>query len=153
MSLYESLKQGLTEAIEYEKGRISLRTNTISITEPEEFNAHDIKSIRLCTGLTQAAFASAMGVSKKTVEAWESGRNTPSGTAKRLLAIIEEDPRFFEREGIIEVSSDVSSTESIEVTVHNNEESRQVAWSSELPITSLIWQKQRSGGLAYGVGC
>lgn len=101
MSIYEDLMQGLGEALAYEKGQISLRTNTMSIIEPEEFSARDIKIIRQETGLSQAAFAAAMGVTKKSVEAWESGRNRPTGTAKRLLAFVEEDPKFFEKEGIV----------------------------------------------------
>jgi len=33
-----------------------------------------------------------MGVSVKTVEAWESGRNHPNGTACRMLALTRKDP-------------------------------------------------------------
>ncbi len=32
-----------------------------------------------------------MGVSDKTVEAWEAGTNHPSGAASRLLSMIEKD--------------------------------------------------------------
>lgn len=102
MSIYESLARGLNEAIEYEKGTIALRSNTITILDPEEFSANDIKTIRHRTGLSQATFAAAMGVSKKAVEAWEGGRNKPVGTAKRLLAFADEDPKFFENVGIVE---------------------------------------------------
>ncbi len=101
MSIYEDIRQGLEEALAYEKGQITLRTNTISIIEPEVFSAHDIKNIRKATVMSQAAFAAAMGVTKKTVEAWESGKNHPGGTAKRLLAFVEDDPKFFEKEGIV----------------------------------------------------
>ena len=38
--------------------------------------------------MTQAVFASYMGVSKKTVEAWESGKTHPTGPACRLLNIL-----------------------------------------------------------------
>ena len=34
-------------------------------------------------------FRSYLGVSVKTVEAWESGTNHPSGTASRILNMIE----------------------------------------------------------------
>ena len=71
MSIYESLLRSLNEAVEYERGHISLRSNKMSIADPEEFSATDIKNIRRASGLSQAAFAAAMGVSKKTVEAWE----------------------------------------------------------------------------------
>lgn len=103
MSIYNSLLKGLNEAIEFEKGSLSLRSNLMYIAEPEEFSASDIKNIRKSTGLSQAAFAAAMGVSKKSIEAWESGRNTPAGTAKRLLAFVESDPHFFEKMEIVEI--------------------------------------------------
>lgn len=41
----------------------------------------------------KAVFAYYMGVSKKTVEAWERGTNSPSGSACRLLDILDStDP-------------------------------------------------------------
>ena len=51
----------------------------------------EIKEIRKRTGLSQPLFAMAMGVSVKTLESWEQGRNTPSGSAARLLEIIDMD--------------------------------------------------------------
>lgn len=40
--------------------------------------------------MTQAVFADYMGVSSKTVEAWECGRTHPTGPANRLLDILQE---------------------------------------------------------------
>ena len=39
--------------------------------------------------MSQKIFASYLGVSEKTVEAWEAGINTPSGTASRILNMME----------------------------------------------------------------
>ena len=39
--------------------------------------------------MTQRVFANYMGVSPKTVEAWESGINHPVGPACRLLSLLE----------------------------------------------------------------
>jgi len=38
-----------------------------------------------------------MGVSPKTVEAWESGRNKPEGASRRLLEVVQNDPGFLKR--------------------------------------------------------
>ena len=57
----------------------------------EKKTPEKIKEIRSSTGLSQPLFAMAMGVSVKTLESWEQGRNTPSGSAARLLEIIEMD--------------------------------------------------------------
>ena len=48
--------------------------------------------VRLGSGLSQAQFAAALGVSKRTLEQWEQGRRQPSGAAKTLLKIAERHP-------------------------------------------------------------
>ena len=45
--------------------------------------------VRLKSGLSQAQFATALGVSKRTLEQWEQGRREPSGAAQTLLKIAE----------------------------------------------------------------
>ena len=67
--------------------------------------AEEIKGIRNRLNMTQAVFALFMGVSKKTVEAWESGQNIPNGPSLRLLWMAEQDPGFPERYGIVKVES------------------------------------------------
>ena len=63
----------------------------------KEYEATDIKKIRNDIGATQVVFARIMGVSKKTVEAWEAGRNKPDGPARRLLAMVQEDPTILDK--------------------------------------------------------
>ena len=63
----------------------------------KEYEATDIKKIRNDIGATQVVFASIMGVSTKTVDAWEAGRNTPDGPARRLLAMVQEDPTILDK--------------------------------------------------------
>ena len=52
----------------------------------------NVKAERESLGMTQKAFANVLGVSKRTVEAWETGRNTPSPTAKNLIYLISQKP-------------------------------------------------------------
>lgn len=59
-----------------------------------------ILRVRLKSGLSQTQFASALGVSKRTLEQWEQGRREPSGAAKQLLKIAERHP-----EVLIEVAA------------------------------------------------
>ena len=47
------------------------------IAPVKEFNPSEIRTIRTEAGMTQTIFACYMGVSKKTVEAWEAGRSHP----------------------------------------------------------------------------
>ena len=51
-----------------------------------------VARVRLKSGLSQAEFASVLGVSKRTLEQWEQGRREPSGAAKKLLQIAERHP-------------------------------------------------------------
>jgi putative transcriptional regulator len=77
MNVYESIMQGLTEAVDYQQGKIPARKTKLTIKPIASFNTDDIKRIRQKTGLSQVVFASSLGVSPKTVEAWENGRNKP----------------------------------------------------------------------------
>lgn len=101
MSLFDEIKLGLEQAIEYNNGKIKARKTTRSIAPLETFSSDDIKKIRIEAGMTQALFAQYMGVSIKTIEAWESGRNQPEGAARRLLALTRDDPMFPISSGIV----------------------------------------------------
>ncbi len=46
------------------------------------------------SGLSQAEFATVLGVSKRTVEQWEQGRRRASGAAQTLLKIAELHPEM-----------------------------------------------------------
>ncbi|MDR2922380.1 MAG: helix-turn-helix domain-containing protein [Treponema sp.] len=97
MNVYESIMQGLTEAIDYQQGKIHARKTKLNIKPVAVFNTDDIKRIRQKTGLSQVVFAGSLGVSPKTVEAWENGRNKPEGASRRLLEIVRDDPDFLMR--------------------------------------------------------
>ena len=49
--------------------------------------------VRERTGLSQAKFASLLGVSVRTLQEWEQGRRAPSGAARTLLMIAAKNPR------------------------------------------------------------
>lgn len=93
--------QGLEEAIAYNEGKIKVRTKTMSISPVPDFEATEIKNIRNELGMTQVLFAGFMGVSTKTVEAWEAGRNMPGGPARRILSMLKADPALPQRFNII----------------------------------------------------
>ncbi|MCH8058577.1 MAG: helix-turn-helix domain-containing protein [Proteobacteria bacterium] len=55
-------------------------------------NVPKVQSIRKKTGLSQARFASLLGVSVRTLQDWEQGRRAPSGAARTLLLIAHKNP-------------------------------------------------------------
>ena len=98
MSVYESIKQGLEEAIAYANGDTSKgREVTISISELPEISSEEIRKIRDMSHMTQSGFAELLGVSRRTVELWEKGVNTPAGPARRLMSFIRSDPDFINK--------------------------------------------------------
>lgn len=100
-SIFGDIKLGLEQAIEYEKGNLKAKKTTITIAPVDAFTAQEIKEIRNNTGLTQLLFAKYMGVSVKTVESWEAGRNHPEGAACRLLSLTRKDPEFPQKSGFV----------------------------------------------------
>lgn len=100
MSFYEDIVQGLNEAIEYKKGNVKLKTSDVTIAPLPEIKSEDVKNIRMTLDMTQGIFAAVMGVSPKTVEAWEAGTNTPSGSAKRMLSLLQSDPDLLKKHNI-----------------------------------------------------
>lgn len=101
MKVYDGIMQGLNEAVAYNEGKIKARTKTMSIEPVPDFEATEIKNIRNELGMTQVLFAGFMGVSTKTVEAWEAGRNMPDGPARRILAMLRTDPSLPQKMNIV----------------------------------------------------
>ena len=89
-SLFEDLKEGLNQAIAFEKGKASAKVKKLIILPVKKYSNDEIRSIRNKAGMTQAIFANYLGVSKKTVEAWETGRTHPTGPAYRLIEILDQ---------------------------------------------------------------
>ena len=87
-ALFDDLCEGLQEAIDYEKGISNAKSTTYIIEPVKKYTNEEIKQIRNDAGMTQTVFASYMGVSKKTVEAWELGRTHPTGPAYRLIDML-----------------------------------------------------------------
>lgn len=86
---FDELMTGLNEAIEIERGTLKGKKTTYEIQPVKKYDNTQIKEIRTSVGMTQSLFADYMGVSSKTVEAWEKGINHPTGTACRLISMLE----------------------------------------------------------------
>ena len=56
----------------------------------------DISALRRFVGLTQEAFAAALGISVHTLRNWEQDRRYPEGPALALLRIAARHPRVLE---------------------------------------------------------
>lgn len=83
--LFESIKRGLEEAIEFAEGN----TTQARVFKP---TAVDVKSIRAKVGMTQEEFAVTFGINLGTLRHWERGDRFPRGSALALLNLIQKDP-------------------------------------------------------------
>ena len=98
---YESILKGLREIEAHKKGKIILKTTALMVEPTLQYDAKAVKRIRQSLRLPQRMFGKLCGVSNKTVEAWESGRNVPNGSARRLFELIEKDLDILTREGVL----------------------------------------------------
>ncbi len=93
--LFEGLKESITDAGKFLRGEEipEITFHTVSIKPLEEKTGKDLKKIRERFGLSQGALAEIVGVSRKTVEAWEHG-GVSSKPVARLLQLIEAEPKI-----------------------------------------------------------
>ncbi len=94
-SVFEGIMSGLQEALAYEKGDENacrvVRVSDVVVEPVPEIGKDEVQTIRLSMNLSQKVFADVVGVSKKTVEAWENGRNKPEGAARRLIGLMAQN--------------------------------------------------------------
>ncbi|WP_284620781.1 helix-turn-helix domain-containing protein [Aquabacterium humicola] len=57
-----------------------------------EVEVNEVVQARQSTGLSQAEFATALSISKRTLQEWEQGRRSPSGAAQALIRIARKHP-------------------------------------------------------------
>ena len=102
--VYSSIMSGLTEAVKDANGKgKKLDRRIVTIIPVKQYHSKEIQEIRKMTGMSQKLFASYMGVSDKTVEAWEAGINHPSGAASRLLNMMEMNHQLTEQYPFVKV--------------------------------------------------
>jgi len=82
---FDSIKQGLDEALDFSKGKKSKAV-------VHKFKPVDVKNIRAKVGMSQSEFASAFGISVSTLRHWERGDRTPHGPALVLLNVVAKEP-------------------------------------------------------------
>ena len=92
-NFFDGVMEGLEEALAYEKGTAKTETIARKRSLPDV----NVSQIRNALSMTQKAFANVLGVSCRTVEAWESGRSNPTPTAKKLMFLISQDHSLIQK--------------------------------------------------------
>ena len=87
IDFFSGIMDGLQEALAHKKGKAAADTFVRKSSLPSV----NVAELRMELSLTQKAFADVLGVSCRTVEAWERGKTTPAPTAKKLMYLIQND--------------------------------------------------------------
>lgn len=93
----QELKQSFENATAYKNGSHSRCHVSVCGIPVPEYKADDVARTRKELNLSQRGLASALGVSTRTVEAWEAGKNQPSGAARNLLYLFSCDHSLVDR--------------------------------------------------------
>jgi putative transcriptional regulator len=80
----EALGLKLLQSVREMKARNFARATDVAVNEVVE--------ARQSTGMSQSEFASALSISKRTLQEWEQGRRSPSGAAQALIRIARRHP-------------------------------------------------------------
>lgn len=71
----------------------SVREKARNLARVTHVAQNEVVEARQSTGMSQAEFASALSISKRTLQEWEQGRRSPSGAAQALIRIARKHPR------------------------------------------------------------
>lgn len=85
-SAAEALGLQLLQSVREMKSGHAARISMVEINE--------VVQARQNTGLSQAEFAQALSISKRTLQEWEQGRRSPSGAAQTLIRIAAAHPEI-----------------------------------------------------------
>ena len=89
--LFERLKSGLEQGIEFAREERPLKVTELSIPDPPpQYNAEAVRALRLRLNMSQPRFSRLVNVSTKTVQSWEQGVRRPSQSSARLLQFLSE---------------------------------------------------------------
>jgi len=92
-NVHDETLEELREISKIGIGHLHRRTREYRpLTPIVKYSPQEIKQLRKKLQFTQTYFGELLGVSLKTIQAWESGINKPNGTALRIIQMLENDP-------------------------------------------------------------
>ena len=86
-TLGDELIQSMQEALAHARG-VKVAARVTKVEKPRV----QVKRIRRKVGLTQATFATVLGISVSGLRKWEQGQRQPHGAALTLLNVMDREP-------------------------------------------------------------
>ena len=103
-NVHEETLAELREISEIGIGHLNRRTREYAPIAPIiNYSPQEIRKLRIKLQYTQTYFGELLGVSLKTIQAWEAGTNKPNGTALRVFQVLEKDPKALDKYVFLEV--------------------------------------------------
>lgn len=93
IDVFDGIMEGLEETLAHIRSKAQEET----LRRKNSLPVICVSEIRAALKFTQKEFADILGVSRRTVEAWETGKSIPTPTAKKLMFLIQEDPDIIEK--------------------------------------------------------
>lgn len=90
------MSDDVRELTEADFARAIPRRQRARIMQGKIENGDDVIALRRFTGMTQDAFATALGISVHTLRNWEQGRRAPEGPALALLRVAARHPKVLQ---------------------------------------------------------
>jgi len=84
---FDQLVKGVREMKRHMSGKSTRGARATEVDEP------DVRAIRKAADISQAQFASLIGVNLRTLQNWEQRRTRPAGPARALLKIVASNPK------------------------------------------------------------
>ena len=92
MSARKRAKSSPAEELGLKLLRSVREMNAREFARVTQVEVNEVVRARQSTGLSQAEFATALSISKRTLQEWEQGRRSPSGAAQALIRIASKHP-------------------------------------------------------------
>lgn len=87
------LEESVNQLNQYAEGNTEhVEVVTYKLRDLPQIDLASVKELRKDLGATQKTFGDVLGVSTRTVEAWEIGRSFPNGSAARLMQLMLDNP-------------------------------------------------------------
>jgi putative transcriptional regulator len=97
-NIYQEVIDEFKEINEIGTDHLRKRVRVYTPVSPvKEYQPHEIKALRERNQYSQSFFGEYLGVSLKTVQAWEAGKNKPTGTTLRIFQVLEKDPHALDK--------------------------------------------------------
>ncbi|MBA3846280.1 MAG: helix-turn-helix domain-containing protein [Planctomycetes bacterium] len=90
----DDLRDAVASVKDHYAGKITLRTSKVPKLRPISMSGTRVRRIRSRVHMSQEVFARCLHTSRRTIEKWEQGSSSPTGTAAALLALLDKHPEY-----------------------------------------------------------